>query len=315
MLITNNKIEASGNSTSTTVDTGKGLCVPHWPTYVLISPVRNEEKFIGRMIESIAAQTVLPVHWVIVDDGSTDGTPKIVQSYAERYSFIELICLPKRATRKSGGEGAIQQALKITQSYPYDFLARFDADLEFRPDYIERMLDEFFRDDSLGIAGGGLYVQKNGRLLLEKVPYYHVRGGLKMYRRECLERIESLYPYMGWDTIDEVYAWKHGWKTRSFVENRVIHKRPTGEGISPRDISWQRGQGEYYTWSHPLFVLLKAVKVAITSPTRAAYFLGGFADCYLKRKDRLDDTIFKQIRRRQQMRRLLSLGILAEPKS
>jgi hypothetical protein len=135
-----------------------------------------------------------------------------------------------------------------------------------------------------------------------------------MYRRECLEQIETLHTCMGWDTIDEVYAWKHGWKTRSFIENRVIHKRPTGEGLSARDISWRRGQGEYFTWSHPLFVLLKMVKVAATGPTRGLYYLGGFLDCYLEHKERLRDPDFKRIRRKQQLRRLMSAGILTEPK-
>jgi len=290
------------------------ISAPCQHTYVLISPVHNEEKFIGRLIESIASQTVLPAHWVIVDDGSTDSTPEIVRAYAEQYEFIELICLSKRTDRKPGGEGAIQQALKVVQSYPHDFLARFDADLEFCPDYIERILGEFSKDEKLGIAGGGLYVEKNGGLVLEKVPNYHVRGGLKMYRRECLEQIETLYPCMGWDTIDEVCAWKYGWKTRSFAENRVIHKRPTGEGLSARKISWHQGRGEYYTWSHPLFVLLKAVRVATASPIRALYFLRGFLECYLKHEERLRDPDFKRIRRKQQLRRLLSAGILTEPK-
>lgn len=301
------------NSKSLTEGKEKGLSVSPKPTYVLITPVHNEEKFIGPMIDSMISQTVLPLHWVIVDDGSTDNTPEIVRAYANRYEFIQLICLPVRTKRTVGGEGAIQNALKTVQSYSYDFLARFDADLEFCPDYIEKILDEFSNDMNLGIAGGGLYVKKNGRLLLEKVPYYHVRGGLKMYRRQCLERIESLYTCMGWDTIDEVYAWKYGWKTRSFNENRVIHKRPTGEGLSAKEISWNRGQGEYYTWSHPLFVFLKALKVGVASPTRGLYLLGGYLDSYMKRKERLQDLDFKRIRRKQQLKRLMTAGILAEP--
>lgn len=305
---------ANVSPTLVTANLEKELSAPYRPTYVLISPVYNEEKFIGRMIESIVTQTVLPGHWVIVDDGSTDSTPGIVRAYALQYSFIEPICLSKRTTRKPGGESAIQHGLKLVQSYPYDFLARFDSDLEFCPDYVARILAEFSADKRLGIAGGGLYVEKNGRLVLEKVPYYHVRGGLKMYRRECLEQIGNLSTQMGWDTIDEVYAWKYGWKTRSFVENRVIHKRPSGEGLSARQISRQRGQGEYKTWSHPLFVLLKAAKVATASPTSGLHFLRGFLECYLKHEERLQDPDFKRIRRKQQIRRLLSAGILAEPK-
>jgi glycosyltransferase involved in cell wall biosynthesis len=283
-------------------------------TYVLITPVYNEERFIGHMIQSIASQTVLPVHWVIIDDGSTDSTPEIIQAYAKLHAFIEPICLSKHATRKPGGESAVQQALKLAQSYPHDFLARFDADLEFFPDYIEKILCEFSSDEKLGIAGGGLYVEKNARLVLEKVPQYHVRGGLKMYRKNCLEQIGTLCTYMGWDTIDEVCAWKHGWKTRSFFEHRVIHKRPTGDGLSPAQLFWQRGLGEYKTWSHPLFVLIKSAKVAVGRPTKAVYYLQGFLECYLKHEERLQDPEFRRIRRTQQLRRLLTAGILAEPK-
>jgi biofilm PGA synthesis N-glycosyltransferase PgaC len=289
--------------------------VPLHHKYVLISPAYNEERFIARMIETIASQTVLPGHWVIVDDGSTDGTQEIIKLYAQRYPFIERICLPTRRTRKPGGEGAVQQALAVARSYSYDFLARFDADLEFNSDYIARILDEFSRDEKLGIAGGGLYLKaETGRFKLEKVPRYHVRGALKMYRRECLEEIGELCTYMGWDTIDEVYAWKHGWRTRSFSENRVIHRRPTGDGLSKIEIARKRGHGEYYTWSHPLFVLAKAIRVAFASPTSGFYFLRGFLECYRKHEDRLQDSDFKRIRRKQQLRRIISLGILSEPK-
>ena len=294
--------------------TGQAQPVRQRPTYVLVTPVHNEERYIGRMIESIASQTVPPSHWIIVDDGSTDGTPGIVSAYAQRYGFIELICLSTKPDRKPGGESAIEQAMKFAEAYPYDFLARFDADLEFRPDYIETILDQFARDNKLGIAGGGLYIERNGKLVLEKVPRYHVRGGLKMYRRKCLQDVGQLHTGMGWDTIDEVFAWKYGWKTRSFPENRVIHKRPTGEGLSAKAISWHRGQGEYYTWSHPIFVFCKAIKVAISGPANAQYFLSGFLGCYLRRAERLNDPEFTRIRRRQQLKRFLTLGILTEPK-
>jgi glycosyltransferase involved in cell wall biosynthesis len=297
--------------TSQIVDTEKPPSVPVQPVYALISPVYNEKKFIGRMIESIAAQTVLPSRWVIVDDGSTDGTQEIIRAYLQRYRFIELICLPKSKTNKPGGEGVIQKALEIVQFYPYEFLGRFDSDLEFCPDYIEKMLCEFAGDEKLGIAGGGLYIEKENRFVLEKVPKYHVRGGVKMYRRKCLEDIGSLCTHMGWDTVDEVHAWRYGWKTRSFFENRVIHKRPTGERLTARELSRQRGQAEYYTWSHPLFVFLKAVKVGAASPMRGFHFLDAFLECYRKQEARLQDADFKRIRRKQQLKRLVSAGILS----
>ena len=219
--------------------------------YALITPVRDEEEYVGAMIDSVLAQHVLPKKWIIVDDGSTDRTAAIVASYAQRFDFIELIQLPARDRRMAGGEAAIPTALrKVKYLHEFDFLARFDADLIFSHDYIACILDEFDRDPKLGIAGGGLYNEIGGVLKLEKDPDHHVRGALKMYRRQCLEQISALTTQIGWDTIDEVEARTKGWTTRSFFEYRVIHRRPTGGGIQANRVYWERGKAEYYTWSH-----------------------------------------------------------------
>ncbi len=169
---------------------------------------------------------------------------------------------------------------------------------------------EFTRDVKLGIAGGVLYIVQDGKYVPELNPEYHVRGAIKMYRRECLQQIGDLHPYIGWDTIDEVYAWVHNWNTRTFPQCRVTHRRPTGNGKSAKAIWCQRGKAEYYTWSHPLFVVGKALKrgLQLRSLVQPIAFLSGFIGCYFKREDRLDDSNFVHERRRQQLRRMLRLG-------
>jgi len=276
--------------------------------YVIVTPVRDEEKYIGAMIDSILAQKVLPSKWIIVDDGSTDRTAEIVLSYARNFDFIELVQLPPRRERKPGGEDAISQALRRLSFAGVDYLARFDADLVFAPDYIAQILAEFDRNPRLGIAGGGLYVEKNGRLELEKEPEHHVRGALKMYRRECFEQIGSLSTRIGWDTIDEVNAWTKGWNTRSFTDYRVIHRRPTGGGIRATRVYWERGKAEYYTWSHPLFVLAKTVKNAIENLSLLipVCYLAGFISRYITRDSRIQDPAFAKARRDEQRQRVTS---------
>ena len=106
--------------------------------YALITPVRDEEAYIGDMLASMVAQTIPPSQWVIVDDGSADRTAHIVADFASRFSFIKLVQLPSRRERLAGGEGAVPNALKGINLSEFDFLARFDADLIFPPDYIER---------------------------------------------------------------------------------------------------------------------------------------------------------------------------------
>jgi glycosyltransferase involved in cell wall biosynthesis len=282
---------------------------PNGIRYALITPVRDEEKYIGAMIDSMLAQEIRPAKWIIVDDGSTDSTAEIVASYVRNFSLVELVQLPPRRERKAGGEGAIDQALRGLNLAEFDFLARFDADLIFAPDYIGKILSEFDRDPKLGIAGGSLYIEKDGRLELEKEPEYHVRGALKMYRRQCFEQIGELTTGIGWDTIDEVEAWTKGWKTRSFSEYRVIHRRPTGGGIQASRVYWERGKAEYYTWSHPLFVLAKTVKNAIEnfSVLIPVCYLAGFISRYLARDSRIQDRAFAKARREEQRRRVALL--------
>jgi glycosyltransferase involved in cell wall biosynthesis len=273
----------------------------------LITPVRDEEKYVGAMIDSILAQQVRPTKWIIVDDGSTDRTAVIVTSYARRFSFIEFIQLPARDQRMAGGEAAVSTALRKVNLHEFDFLARFDGDLIFSPDYIGCILEEFDRDPKLGIAGGGLYNEIGGALKLERDPDHHVRGALKMYRRQCFEQIGELTTGIGWDTIDEIYAWTKGWNTRSFYYYRVIHRRPTGGGIAAPRISWELGKAEYLTWSDPLFVFAKTLKIAIgrLSVVRPVCFLAGFLYCYLHREPRVQDPAFIKARRDQQRGRML----------
>jgi len=276
--------------------------------YALVMPVRDEERFVAGMMESVLAQTILPAKWIIVDDGSQDKTPEIIGSYAKRADFLELIRLPAREQRKAGGEAAITHALGRLDLSQYDFLARFDADLAFEPHYFANLFDEFRADPKLGIAGGGLYIEKDGGLEPEEVPEYHVRGALKLYRRECYEQIGGITTRIGWDTIDEVYAWTKGWKTRSFFQYKVIHRRPTGDGIHANRIYWQRGKAEYYTWSHPVFVLGKTLKLVCESRSvlKAACFLAGFFTAYTNREPRLTDPAFVRSRRQQQSQRMFS---------
>ena len=266
--------------------------------YALITPVRDEEKYVGAMIDSVLAQWPRPAQWVIVDDGSGDATPEIIAGYARQFDFIDFVPLERRVERRPGGEGAIPIALGRVDLDRFGFLARFDADLVLPPNYIASILEEFDRDPSLGIAGGELYVMDARGMRVEKQPPYHVRGALKMYRRQCFRDIGGLTTSMGWDTIDEVSAWSKGWKTKNFDEYRVLHCRPTGTGVEPCFIFQQRGRAEYLTWSSPLFV-------------QAVCYLAGFVRSYLRRERRLEDRNFVRCRRTQQKRRMLSLFQMA----
>lgn len=279
------------------------------PRFVLITPVRDEEGYIGAMMESIAAQTVKPNRWIIVDDGSCDSTPAMIAEFAKIHPFIELVALPQRNERHAGGEGAIPCALSKVDLNAIDYLARFDADLVFPADYFERILQEFDRDPKLGIAGGSLFIEKDGEREFEDNPEFHVRGALKMYRRQCFQDIGGLTPQFGWDTIDEVMAWSKGWVTKSFATPHVLHRRPTGQGTQAMKLFRLRGQAEYLTWSHPVHVAVKAAYIAWKelSLVKPACYLGGYFENIIKRPGRIEDAAFTRARRKQQMDRITGM--------
>lgn len=287
------------------------------PRYLLITPAKDEEMYIGKMLNSLVSQTLLPSKWIIINDGSVDNTERIIISYQKQYSFIELISLARKDKRAAGGEGVLSHALKRVNLDDYDYIARFDADIILQNDYIENIFNEFGKDAYLGIAGGGLYVDYKGNFKLEEEPNYHVRGALKMYRKQCFSDINGLQPYIGWDTIDEVAAWTKGWKTKSFFDYRVIHQRPTGGGISSLSVYWQRGKSDYYTCSHPLFVFLKAIKligISLNIPKGVSFYCG-YLCCFIQRLKRIKNKSFIKTRRTQQLRRIFCHSLSKQDKS
>jgi len=276
----------------------------------LVTPVRDEEAFIGAMIESVVAQTARPLRWIIVDDGSRDKSVDIIREYERRFGFIRLLQLPPREQRFFGGECAASIGLRELAGEDLEYIARFDADLVFPPDHFARIFEECIANPKLGIAGGGLYVERNGALVIESRAPNHVRGALKVYRRRCLEEIGGLAEGVGWDTLDEVTAWVNGWETRTFENVEAVHRRPTGQATPPNRLYHARGRAEFLTWSHPLFVVAKAVKIAVTqhSAMKPIFYLMGFLTGYALGERRPHEPAIARARRAQQWKRIVAIA-------
>jgi len=181
--------------------------------YVIITPVRDEALYIEKTIESVASQTIKPVEWVIVNDGSTDDTGKIIDQYSKNYPWMHIIHRENRGFRKSGG-GVIEafyDGYNSLKSKDWDFIVKLDGDLSFKQDYFEGCFERFRANPKLGIAGGTICHLINGILKPEKNPQFHVRGATKIYRKVCWDAIGGLIKAPGWDAVDEVKANMLGW--------------------------------------------------------------------------------------------------------
>src|SRR5579863_6538925 len=276
--------------------------------YLAITPARDEEQFLPGLISSMAAQTILPRRWIVIDDGSIDATAQILDDAARRYHWIEPIHLARNRPREAGGESVVMQFLPRDAWQDVDFIFRLDADLSFEPDFVELILKEFAANPKLGIAGATLYEPVNDRwLAMPTLHSFHTRGATKMYSSACFDAIEPLEGCPGWDTIDEMRALMRGMKTRSFRHIRAYHHRPQGEAVGAWQSYYGKGKTAYYIGYSPIFLLARAARMAARRPISALCMTAGYFNSQLWRRPSVSDTKLVKFIRRQQVRRLLML--------
>ncbi len=183
-------------------------------------------------LESIAQQTVQPVEWIIVDDGSKDNTADIVQEYAAKYPFIRLVQRPDRGFRKVGGGvvAAFKYGITQIQHAEYQFIAKLDGDMSFGPKYLEIMFKQFASDPKLAAVSGKVFREEDGKRVEEIIIDEHVAGQFKLYRRDAFEQIGGFVEEVLWDGIDVHTARMKGWNTKSFYDADAIlmHHRLMG---------------------------------------------------------------------------------------
>jgi len=282
---------------------------PKKTQYVIVSPVRDEEKFIAGTVRSVLEQTVRAAEWIIVDDGSADRTGEILDGYAAEHSWIQVVHRANRGFRKSGGGvvEAFNDGYRNLTATDWDFIVKLDGDLTFAPDYFEKCFDQFRQDPQLGIGGGTIYHMLDGKEQIEEVPKFHVRGATKIYKRDCWKAIGGLWIAPGWDTIDEVKANMLGWTSRSFLEIQLHHQRPTGTAESRWKDLVKCGRARYVSGYHPLFMASSCLVRLFRKPflVGSAGLLYGYVTGYLNHLPQVDDPAFILYLRDQQLRRLL----------
>src|SRR5664280_162232 len=257
------------------------------PSYVIISPVRNEAEHLGTTIRSVASQTIPPRAWVLVDDGSSDGTGRIIDEAASRVDWIKAVHRPDRGSRRAGSGvmEAFYDGYRLIEKDPWEFIAKLDGDLSFEADYFERCLRAFQGESRLGMGGGLVCTNVNGIIEEEfHDPVFHVRGPTKIYRRECWDAIGGLIQTPGWDTFDQIKANMLGWETRTFCDIKLVHLRPTGGAYGTWSNWTKNGLANYIVGYHPLFMVLKCLRRCFQKPygVAALGLMAGFLRGYFK---------------------------------
>jgi biofilm PGA synthesis N-glycosyltransferase PgaC len=285
--------------------------MPFSPSYVIVSPVRNEGKFLSSTIKCVAQQSLRPNQWIIVNDGSSDDTLEVANSAATTYPWITVVNRHDRGVRKAGS-GVIEafyDGFQRIEDGSWSYLVKLDGDLSLPHDYFEKCILHFNSNPRIGIAGGTVCIINNDGLpeVESKVdPKFHVRGATKVYRKECWDQIGGLLKAPGWDTLDEVKANMLGWETQTIPGLNIIHHRPTGAAYGAWKDRVKNGMGCYISGYHPLFMAFKCCRRLIEKPLiiGGVGLFYGFLKGYITRTPQIQDKALIKYFRNQQLNRL-----------
>jgi glycosyltransferase involved in cell wall biosynthesis len=281
--------------------------------YVLITPAHNEAAFIEKTLESVTAQTALPERWVIVDDGSTDGTAEIVESYAQRQRWIQLVRRQQRGERNFAGKAhAFNAGFERVRGLPFDIVGNLDADISFEPDYFEFLLGKFSEFPQLGVAGTAMREANYDAVKDSFYNYNDVFGACQLFRRACFEQVGGYTP-IKWGGIDWIAvrtARLRGWQTRSFCDKLFYHHRPMG---ATEANTWKArfdyGRKDYFLGNHPFWQVFRVSFQMMKRPyvVGGLLLLSGYFYSFASRMQRPVAPELLRFHRREQLERLKQL--------
>ncbi|RLJ00138.1 MAG: glycosyltransferase family 2 protein [Candidatus Aenigmatarchaeota archaeon] len=271
--------------------------------YLVITPCKNEGQNLPNLVESVASQTIRPVLWVIVDDGSTDDTPEILKKAMEKYRWIKSIRLGENRKRdlglhlasviKKGFDFAIEYCLK--NKINYNYLGNLDADLILEPTFYENLIKEFEKDPKLGIASGGTRHIIGNRIVYAKMNPDEPSGGHMLIRKECFEDCGGIPISYACDSVLKAKARLRGWKTRRFDNYLATEIRDVNSAEGYWRGFMHKGRVSYYLYLHPFHVLVRTLVYSCKRPhyTGLAYMLG-YLSSFINKEEKINDEEIKQ---------------------
>jgi poly-beta-1,6-N-acetyl-D-glucosamine synthase len=281
-------------------------------TYLLVSPCRNEAQYMRQTLDSVIAQSIRPAKWVIVDDGSTDSTPGILQEYADKYDWIDIVTRPDRG-RRSVGPGVVDafySGYATVNPDDYSYFCKLDLDLRLPPRYFEVLMRRMQDEPRIGTCSGKAYIETKQGLVNEGHGDETSLGMTKFYRVSCFKDIGGFVREVMWDGIDCHRCRMRGWIACSWddPELRFTHLRPEGSSQQSVYVGRMRhGYGQYFMGTGLAYMAASAIFRMKEKP----YILGGAATLlgwlrsWIQRKPRYEDLEFRSFLRRFQWRAMI----------
>lgn len=281
---------------------------------LLISPVRDEAQHVDAVVAGVESQTRPPDLWIVVDDGSSDGTRERLEAHAARLPYLRVVSTPAGYTSDDGDrlaaaapDRAWNFGLRQVEPSEFTHLGKIDGDVVLPPEYLATMLDRFAADPQLGMVSGGVFERRGGEWHLLPTPLDFVSGACRLYSRPCFEAIGGMPERLGADAITITYAKLRGFQTASFVDLEVRHLRPHGTAQGTLRGHARHGAYQYIVHYSAAWILLRSAMVAVRQRPyglSGLWLLGGYASAAARGVPRVEDPGFRAFMRAEQRARM-----------
>lgn len=276
--------------------------------FLIIIPAHNEENNISFCLESLKKQNFQDFVCMIVNDGSTDRTAEIINNFKIQDSRFRVLDL--ETSEHSPGAKVVRtfdKGLQALDWKDFDVVCKYDADIVFPTNYLEKINQTFETNPKAGIVSGLVYIKKyksnseiknlrnpnenwldfsnkNGEWVFENLSSKnHVRGPIKAYRKECFEDINGLRAVLGWDNLDILLAKKHGWDVVTIKDLWVKHLRPTAYKYKSQKAE-KLGQYFYNIGLSLPLAMISSAKSSFKNRSAKEFFIT--INSFLKQKER-----------------------------
>ncbi len=281
--------------------------------YRIITSAYNEEKNINKTIDSVISQTIVPLEWIIISDGSSDKTDDIVKSYAENYEFIKFFRRERQPDHSYGAKAnAINWGLEKFETKSWDYFGILDADISFQKDYFEILEKRFLANPNFGVIGGQIVELFDNKEVPQKISTESsVAGAVQFFRRECWEQLKQLtpMPHGGEDALLEITARKNGWLVKTQTDLKVRHYGYVGKGSGNiYKAKIRRGISYYHLGYHPLFELARCIYRLMDNPKiiGSTLELYGYLSAYFSSEKRIVSNDTAAFLKNEQIKKLYS---------
>lgn len=285
--------------------------------YILITPVKNEEGSLFECIQAVVRQTIRPVLWLIVDDGSTDNTPIIISDAVSQYEWIKNIILEKSERNlgihysfvcRKGFDFILECCQK--NRIKYEYIGLLDADIILDEDYFEFLILQFRKDSNLGIASGSTWYIDSDQVISERQREDLPSGAGRLWSKKCFEETSGYQLTHAPDSVSNIKAVLRGWNIRRYTEIRAIQTRKTGS-VNGLWKGWvDFGKRAHYVGTGPIFALMKSIRRSFDNP----YYIGfayftGYLGSWISRKEQINDEEIKNYYKSVLSRRHLKVHV------